>query len=213
MKLSEVQVKKITQAVISAEKLTSAEICPMVVKSSVPISYLRPILFLLFMCLELLAFSIFGLSIWGPLSLHAYGLDYLILIIIAIFFAVLFSKIEFVQRLFLFSNDIFECVERRAESEFYQHKIFMTKNRVGVLLFVSLLEHRVVVLADEAISKVLPQDTWLNVIKVVIDDIKSKNLTDALVTGVDHLAKILKDKFPAEINDIDELSNRVIIKD
>ena len=52
------------------------------------------------------------------------------------------------------------AVARRAKEVFFDRGIARTKGRDGVLIFASLLERRVIVLADEAVRTKVPPAAW-----------------------------------------------------
>ena len=56
-------------------------------------------------------------------------------------------------------------VKLRAQQAFYQHGFQHTQGRTGILIFVSLLEHRVQVLADKGINDCVPAGTWEGVVE------------------------------------------------
>lgn len=200
----------VAQSVLEAEKLTSAEICPMVVRSSSTVGYIAPLIFLMSLCLCLLCIDIFSVPVF---NYDKWGLGYLAIVFICLIIAKTFSVLPPIQRFFLIYQDTIIQVHRRAESEFYLHKLYMTSNRSGILLMVSLLEKKVVVLADETIAKSLPKNTWDDLIKLVVEQIKKDNLSSGLVLGVSHMSQLLKDKFPIQLSDKNELSDKLIIKE
>ena len=51
-------------------------------------------------------------------------------------------------------------MDGRAAEAFVEERVFATEKRTGVLIFVALFEHRVVVLADEGIREQVPSDAW-----------------------------------------------------
>ncbi|UPT74314.1 MAG: TPM domain-containing protein [Elusimicrobiota bacterium] len=52
------------------------------------------------------------------------------------------------------------AVERRAKEVFFDHGVARAATRRGVLIFASLLERRVVVLADEGVRGKIPDSKW-----------------------------------------------------
>jgi putative membrane protein len=57
------------------------------------------------------------------------------------------------QRLFVSEQRATAVAQEQALQEFFGNRLFETRERTGVLLFVSLLEHRVVVLADQGVDE------------------------------------------------------------
>lgn len=51
-------------------------------------------------------------------------------------------------------------LEQRAREAFLAHSVFATRDRTGILVAVAAFEHRVVILADQGIHKVVAAGTW-----------------------------------------------------
>lgn len=64
------------------------------------------------------------------------------------------------KRLLIGADGMTTAVERRAKEVFFDRGIARTKGRDGVLIFASLLERRVVVLADESVHTKAPAGSW-----------------------------------------------------
>lgn len=73
---------------------------------------------------------------------------------------------------------------RRAEAAFLEEEVFRTRDRTGILIFVSLFEHRVVVLGDSGInSKVEPRE-WDEVVRLAVAGIRRGRPGEALAEAV-----------------------------
>ncbi len=69
------------------------------------------------------------------------------------------------------------------------------------------------VLADEAIAKKLPPETWQSVVNQVLAGVKKRRPADGLVEAINTCGDILAEHFPGSVTDPNELSNLLIIKD
>jgi len=116
------------------------------------------------------------------------------------------------QRVFISEARATEMAGEQALQEFYAHKLHRTEAQTGVLIFVSLLEHRVIVLADEGINAKVDEDDWVHVDDAVLSGIKQDALADGLCEGVRQAGKQLAEHFPWTEGDRDELSNRVVVR-
>lgn len=105
--------------------------------------------------------------------------------------------------------DVFE----RAELEFYRARVHQTAAKVGILLFLSLDEHRAVVLADERIAKRLPPETWTSIVRKISSATAQRQLGRGLVEAVRDCGQILRQHFPAEIDNPNELANRILFRE
>jgi putative membrane protein len=100
-----------------------------------------------------------------------------------------------------------------AELEFYRSKIQNTKEATGILVFISLYEHQVVVLADKRISDKKPKETWNELISQILKGIKTDSLSAGLSEGLLQSGKLLKELFPANKVNENELSNSIVFRD
>ena len=96
------------------------------------------------------------------------------------------------KRLLIGPHRMSDAVSRRAKEVFFDRGIARTKARDGVLIFASLLERRVVVLADEAVrAKVKPED-WAPVIAVLTAAAADGRVADGLAAAVEKAADALR---------------------
>ena len=93
-------------------------------------------------------------------------------------------------------DKIDEEVHQRALQAFFSHNIHATKERTGILIMVSLLEHRVEILADTGINAKVSKDTWQEVLTGMVSKIKSNELTDGICIAVQECGEILAKDFP-----------------
>lgn len=93
----------------------------------------------------------------------------------------------------LVSEDVLERrVRLRAESAFLEEEVFKTRDRTGVLLFLTLFEHRVVVLADEGIHQQVAQAEWKGISDRLARGIKEGRAADALIEAIRACGKLLE---------------------
>jgi putative membrane protein len=102
-------------------------------------------------------------------------------------------------------------VRLRAERAFAQHSLFRTNQRTGVLLMVSLLEHRVHVLPDVGIGPGIAQTEWNEVVDAVVAGLKTNDIAGGFCSGIERCGVLLARACPAGPEDNpDELSNRLL---
>jgi putative membrane protein len=118
-----------------------------------------------------------------------------------------------VLRPFLLSSKIDEEVHQRAVQAFFSHNLHATKDRTGILVMVSLLEHRAEILADTGINAKVPRDTWQKILNDMIGKIKSGDLTEGICTAVSECGEVLIKEFPGSHENPNEISDRVILED
>jgi len=102
-------------------------------------------------------------------------------------------------------------VRQYAQALFLEHGLHRTQRRNGILMLVSLLEHRVVVLADRTVSDRLARTGFDTVVAAVTEVLSRAALVDALLAGLDRLDAILAERgFRARPGDTNELPDAVI---
>jgi len=104
-------------------------------------------------------------------------------------------------------------VRDRALRAFYEHGLHRTRDETGILIMISLAEHRVQVLADQGINKKVGQETWEEVVKMILAGIRSGRACDAFCTAIERCGRILTEHFPIKPDDTDELDNRLIAEE
>ena len=123
------------------------------------------------------------------------------------------SRRSWTKRVFSSTETLDRFSELRAEVEFFERISGATKQKTGVLIFVSLVERRAFVLADKPIMKVLPQGFLDQVLEDLLISISKKNdLVGGLVNSVSVLSSTLEKSFPKSKDDLNEISDIVIYK-
>lgn len=207
--ISETEIAKVTEAVRKVEERTSGEIVPMIVRRSSAIGHV-PLLLLFIWIIFAFTFYIAAEYWWhnwaSPWWYFACG------ILGAPLFLQL-SRLDYVQRILTSNADETLQVFNRAQLEFDNLRIKHTQAQTGILIFLSIMEHRCVVLADQSISKKLPPETWQAVVDKVILGIKSGKTGEGLVAAIENCGNLLTEHFPLGPNDKNELANALVIKE
>lgn len=200
---------KISESVQKVELKTSAEIVPMVVRSSTPTGHVLPILLLI------TSMCYFAMQTFLE-RYHAeyeYSLVNLVILIIFCFLSWRLSCWAPIQRFLTSDKDMDQSVWRRALLEFELLGIDKTQDRTGILLFVSVLEHEAVVLADKKIADQISPQTWQQVVDILVKGIASKKAEDGFCKAIELCGSIVAEHFPAKAQNHNELANRLQIKD
>jgi putative membrane protein len=101
-----------------------------------------------------------------------------------------------------------ERVQQRAVQAFLEEEVFRTRDRTGVLIFVSLFEHRVVVLADRGLDGHVSPREWADVVAGVTSGIRRGQPGVALAEGIRRCADLAARR-PRRPDDQDELPDRL----
>ncbi len=100
---------------------------------------------------------------------------------------------------------------RAAMEQFTSRGIAQTKERTGVLIFVSLAERYARIVADEGIAAVVPQAEWQAAIDALISHTRDGRIADGFITAVEKCGMVLAANFPATSEARDELPDRVFL--
>ncbi|MCH2173009.1 TPM domain-containing protein [Myxococcota bacterium] len=199
----------VEEAVKAAERETSGEIVPMIVRRSSTIGHIPVIVLSLLITL----FMVFDGPSWQTEVFGDHWAWYLVDTLVLLVATAGLSQTETLQRLLTPRDDQSQQVEMRAQVEFYESSIHNTRDATGVLLFVSLMEHRAVVLADEAIDERVPDDTWQEVVNLMVQGIKDGHVGLGLASAIERCGEILAREFPIVEGDVNELHDTLVIKE
>lgn len=99
---------------------------------------------------------------------------------------------------------------QRAEMAFLEQEVFRTRDRTGILLFLSLFEHRVIVLGDSGINQKVEPGQWDGIVRTVVDGIRDGRPGEALASGIRQCGELLERHGVAiRPDDRDELPNEL----
>lgn len=106
-------------------------------------------------------------------------------------------------------DTIAEDVLDHAAFIFEELGMHRTQDRNGVLIYVSVAEHRAAVIGDAGINTRLPKGYWNEVLGVILEQFKAGRYCEGLCMGVERLGDQLAAHFPRSADDRDELSNEI----
>lgn len=202
-------VERIEQAIAAAETTTSGEIVPMIVRRSSAVGHVP----LISMSLLVALYMVFDCPGWQYENLGAHWAWYFVDAIGLLALATLLARTPFFQRVLTARDDQIAQVEMRAQLEYYESNINRTREATGVLLFVSLMEHRAIVLADQAIDERVASEVWEEVCDLLIEGIKDGQLQRGFTAAIARCGEILAAEFPIAADDANELHDTLVIKE
>jgi putative membrane protein len=195
----------VREAIARAEKKTVGEILPVVVERSDPhpgANWLAALLCVLIGSALTAA--------WLPWDSPALVL--LLQLAMGVVGFALAALLPDFKRLFIFPHRATNVAEEQAFQEFYAHGLHKTVAATGVLIFVSLLERRAIVMADEGIHSKVEDDFWDGTNALILQGIRGGSIRDGLVAGIDRAGDRLAEHFPWVEGDRDEIPNRLIVR-
>jgi len=145
---------------------------------------------------------------WGQTWLHrAWGAS-LVVAACAALAAGLSLASRRVRRLLIGPARLQEMAHRRAIETFATEKVYATRAHTGVLLFLSLFEHRIEVLADTGISSVVPPEKWGDIVALIRRGILEDRVPSSVAEAVAMSGALLSGAdLPPGDDDTDELPN------
>ncbi|MBK7257866.1 MAG: hypothetical protein IPI01_08715 [Ignavibacteriae bacterium] len=103
---------------------------------------------------------------------------------------------------------------RRAAEAFVAEEVFQTRDRTGILLFVSLLERTVIVVGDAGINAHVQKTEWDDIVAMIVDGLKKSTPADGMVRAINACGALLERQGVArKTDDTDELSDGLRMSD
>jgi len=207
--LTRTEQDQVTAVVREVELTTSGEIVPMIVSRShdYPMAaVLAAVAFGLPLCLLLT--MLIGSYFWlGRQNL------WLFLAFFAVCYPVLYTlayRSDTLKRLFINRRLANFEVREAAFAAFYSERLYRTRDENGILLFISVLERKVWILADAGINSRIDPAAWESIVTDLTESIKSGRKCEAICEAVRRIGRILQTQFPYEKSDKDELHNLIV---
>lgn len=207
--LTEQEYKEIDAAVKAAEKLTSGEIVCLIQGSSYhyPMSEVIGAAALALPAALILT-PVMGAWLW--LGTQNMWIFLSILLVVFTLGHWLVRHTPRLKRMFISSREIAEEVEEAAVTNFFRHGLYRTRHGTGVLLFISVFERRVWVLADQGINAKIDPGRWEAIVSRMTRGIREGRTVQAICTAVQTVGGILQEHFPIAQDDTDELDNIIL---
>ena len=105
-----------------------------------------------------------------------------------------------------------ERVRQHAQSQFLARNLHATRERTGVLIYVSASEHMAELIADEGINAKVSAGTWERTMAALVAGLKRDAPAEGFVAAVALCGEVLAEHFPPRPRDNpNELSNSVVL--
>ncbi|MEO9803996.1 MAG: hypothetical protein ABJF04_12135 [Reichenbachiella sp.] len=102
----------------------------------------------------------------------------------------------------------------KARDIFLQEQVFDTGDRIGILIYISELEHQVQVLGDSGINAKIQQNDWNEILGLVIEGIKTNQPAQGIANAIKKCEALLLDNgFTNVVKPDNELSDDMRIED
>lgn len=201
--------QRITSHVQQAERQTSGEIVPMVVSAS----HDYPLAAVIGATLAALPAGLLGSRLMGGY----FWVDFdRIWLFIACFAAIFFisqqiiKRVPHLLRIFISAQQAEEEVKKAAMLAFFTEQLYKTKAENGILLYISVLEQRVWILADRGINERIDPAGWQEIVTMITEGVRSDQGCKAICAAIDRVGALLAKEYPIQPDDTNELHNLII---
>jgi putative membrane protein len=151
--------------------------------------------------LQLLTSSATMVSVWTfipLLSLFYYVWKYI------------FLKFPGIKLLFVSKTRVSEAVREGAVRAFYEKSLYRTRDETGILIYISLREHRVWILGDRGINTKIHSGFWEDLSAELATGIREGRAGAVVTSVIEKCGAELASHFPRKPDDTNELDNRVM---
>lgn len=115
------------------------------------------------------------------------------------------------------SGEIRVHIERTSDKDHYERalevfhmlKMFNTQQQNAVLIYVAVDDHKFVIYGDKGINEVVLKNFWETTKNAIQTQFKLGDFKQGIINGVLNAGKELKEHFPWNIKDENELSNEI----
>jgi putative membrane protein len=85
-----------------------------------------------------------------------------------------------------------------------------TTGRTGILIYLSMREHRAEVLADAAIATKVDADVWADALEAMLAQVRHGDVAGGMCAAVERIGVVLAQHLPRLADDVNELPDRLI---
>lgn len=194
--------QKIEEAVFEVEKKTSSELVAVVTQKS------GDYLYIALLITSVIALLVpFGLLFLAP-ELEAKSVYEIQLL--SFMFLLLLLNVPSVLSVFLPKKLLVKAAKLKAYETFRILGLQKTSHYQAVMIFVSLYEKYIEIIADSAISSKIDNALWQSTIDTFLANVQNDKLEEGYIQAINEIGAILVEYFPIETHDKNELSDRLI---
>lgn len=194
--------QKIKDTIAGMEKKTSSELVAVVTQKS------GDYLYITLLITSLISLLVpFGLLFFAPemetKSIYEMQLfSFMILLVLL--------KMPSVLYVLLPKTVLVKAAKLKAYETFRILGLQKTSNYQAVMIFVSLYEKYVEIIADSAVSAKIDNTLWQNTIDTFLENVKNNQFEEGYIQAIHEIGTLLAEHFPIEKNDKNELPDRLI---
>lgn len=212
--LSETEKAALIAKINHAESKTRAEIVTVIAQQSDGYRYI-PILWsaLAALCVPGIYFAWLTISTSGWVvpseALNAVRWLYPLQVLVFLGLGMLFQVPQ--ARMWMIPKSVkFQRAARHAREQFFLQNLHQTSGQTGILVFVSVAEHYVEIIVDNAIAEVVDNELWTDTVEEFIKHVRRGEIAAGFDNTIEHCRQVLWEHFPAPDGRPDELPNHLI---
>jgi uncharacterized membrane protein len=99
----------------------------------------------------------------------------------------------------------------RAVELFSLYDIWDTEENCGILIYVELADHKVEIVADRGVSRIINESEWQEICQTMTRGFARNSYGDAVIEAIEKLNALLHVRFPDDDAGMNQLSNRPIM--
>jgi len=185
------------------EKVSSVEIVPVWVKRSAQYTGFRRYYSLLFSIFLYFIYHYF--FAWQTVLV-----DFVVFLGLLVFFELFFYFFKKPLTALLPNKVKQRRALTKAKDLFLRQEVFLTRERTGILIFVSELEKEVLVLADSGFSEKIESSFWSQLGIDLAQEFNRDDPGKSILKAIESVQETLVKNFPVRSDDSNELSNKLI---
>ena len=212
MKNIKIDTQIIEKAIADFESEVDFELVPVIVEKSTSILHVKWILSFIFILIGFSIVEVFYLmDLYGWTASAMFNLLSAV-VAVSLGLGFLLGKLHFIQRFLTFKSIRDQGVEALSQRVFFLKRLYETKSNQGLLLMISLMEHRIVVKPDPRSQFAGCDELSARLVQILQQHFKQKNYQQGLLSAIEHLKTDLKPKFPKNSsgNTQNQISNKLI---
>ena len=101
----------------------------------------------------------------------------------------------------------------KASRVFQKLKMQNTAQRNAVLILVCPTDHKAAILGDKGINSNIENNFWDNTLSELITYCSKDLITEGICKAIEKVGNLIKQKYPYQEGDINELDNEIILED
>jgi len=202
MELSKADREAVTAAIRAAEQQTSGQIVCVLAQSSSDYAHV-PILWTSLVAL-LAPWPLIYFTQWSVQKI--YVLQLAVFIIVGLVLAVTPLRFELVPASLKRAR-----AHRAALEQFVVRRVAHTRNRSGILIFVSLAERYARIIADEGIAQKAGNAEWQAAIDALVSHMRDGRIAEGFIAAIERCGAVLATHAPPGGGPVNELPDRLYV--